>query len=344
MDHIAIDLGGKHSQICVRRPDGSIKQETRCPTGTLAEYFKTLKQPCRIIVETCAEAFGVADAALETGHEVRVVPATLVGCMGVGARGVKTDKRDARVLSEVSTRIDLPSVHIPSPLSRHWKSSCTARESLVSSRTQLVNSVRGWARTQALKIRSGAPEAFPKRVRNAAIYSPDGLPEYIERSLAIIDGLNLQIAAADFDLKLIAKENTNCQRLMSIPGVGPVTAIRFVAAIDQVKRFPNSHSVQSYLGLVPGEDSSSQRKRRTAITKAGPPRVRWVLGQAAWVFRQVCRRRNPRDPLAIWANELEKRRGKKIAMTALARRLAGIMYALWRDGTHYQPSKLLART
>jgi transposase len=264
--------------------------------------------------------------------------------LGVGARGVKTDKRDARVLSEVSTRIDLPSVHIPSPRSRDWKSSCTARESLVSSRTQLVNSVRGWARTQALKIRSGATESFPKRVRDAATLSPDGLPDYIERSLAIIDGLNLQIAAADFELKLIAKENLDCQRLMSIPGVGPVAAIRFIAALDQVKRFPSSHSVQSYIGLVPGENSSSQRKRRTAITKAGPPRVRWVLGQVAWVFRQVCRRRNPRDPLAIWANELEKRRGKKIAMTALARRLAGIMYALWRDGTHYQPSKLLART
>jgi transposase len=261
--------------------------------------------------------------------------------LGVGARGVKTDKQDARVLSEVSTRIDLPSVHIPTPRAREWKSSCTAREALVSSRTQLVNAVKGWARTQALKINSGVTTPFPNRVRHIALQRPGGLPDYIERLLQIIEALNFQIAAADHELKQIAEEDPVCQRLMSIPGVGPVTAVRFTAALDRVDRFHDAHSVQSYLGLVPGEHSSSTRQRRTGITKAGPPRVRWALGQAAWVFRQVARRRNPLDPLATWANELEKRRGKQIAITALARRLAGVMYALWRDGTRYQPSKLL---
>jgi transposase len=204
----------------------------------------------------------------------------------------------------------------------------------------LVNSVRGWARTQALKLGSGRTEAFPKRVRQIALQSVGGLPAYVERLLQIIEALNFQIADADRELKQIAEDDPVCQRLMSIPGVGPVSTIRFIAALDRVERFPNAHSVQSYLGLVPGEHSSSQRQRRTAITKAGPPRVRWTLAQAAWVFRQVTRRRNPLDPLAVWANELEKRKGKMIAQTALARRLAGIMYALWRDGTRYQPSKL----
>lgn len=344
MDHIAIDLGGKHSQICVREPTGSIKQEKRWPTVGLPQYFKTLDGSCRIILETCAEAFGIADAALEAGHEVRVVPATLVTSLGVGARGVKTDRQDARVLSQVSTRIDLPSVHIPTSRARDWRSSCTAREALVSSRTQLINSVKGWARSQALKISSGGTGAFPKRARQAALLTPGGLPVYIERLLVIIETLNDQIAAADFELKQIAEEDPVCQRLMSIPGVGPVTAIRFVAALDRVDRFPDAHSVECYLGLVPGEHSSSTRQRRTGITKAGPPRVRWTLGQAAWVFRQVARRRNPLDPLATWANELEKRSCKQIAMTGLARRLAGVMYALWRDGTRYQPSKLRPRT
>jgi transposase len=92
-------------------------------------------------METCAEAFRVADAALLLGHQVRIVPATLVRSLGVGARRIKTDKRDARALSEVSTRIELPSVHIPSSESRDRKAMCGMREALVSSRTKLANTV-----------------------------------------------------------------------------------------------------------------------------------------------------------------------------------------------------------
>jgi transposase len=253
---------------------------------------------------------------------------------------VKTDRRDAQTLSEVSTRIDLPSVHIPSEMSRVWKATCAARESLVSSRTQLINTVRGWLRSNLLKIRSGVSETFPKRVRTAALASSQGLPHFTESLLLMIDALNDQIAQSDKQLKELAKEHPVCQRLTSIPGVGPVTSIRFVAALDRVERFPNAHSVQSYLGLVPGEDSSGTRKRRTGITKAGPSRVRWTLTQAAWSFRRVAKL----DPLALWAEEVEKRRGKMIATTALARRLAGVMYAIWRDGTRYQPSLSRARS
>jgi transposase len=153
----------------------------------------------------------------------------------------------------------------------------------------------------------------------------------------VIELLNDRVALADKQLKELALEHPVCLRLMSIPGVGPVTSIRFVAALDRVDRFPNAHSVQCYLGLVPGENSSSTRKRRTGITKAGPPRVRWTLAQAAWALRNAPSRRL--DPLVLWAIEVEKRRGKKIAMTALARRLAGVMYAIWRDGSRYEPAR-----
>jgi transposase len=89
-----------------------------------------------------SEAFFIADAAFAHGHEVRVVAATLVRQLGIGERGVKTDQRDARKLSEVSTRIDLPSVHVPSARSRQRKALCNSRSSLLVSRTQLINYVR----------------------------------------------------------------------------------------------------------------------------------------------------------------------------------------------------------
>jgi transposase len=335
MDHIAIDLGGKESQICVRSSDGTIVEEVRWGTARLATYLEK-RPPGRVVLETSAEAFRVADAARELGHDVRVVPATLVPSLGVGARGIKTDRRDAQVLSEVSSRIELPSVHVPGQLSRTWKSTCTAREALVSARTQLINTVRGWMRTELLKTRSGSSTRFTARVRAVALGRPEGLPDFIDHLLFVIDAMSERISVADKQLKELATEHPVCQRLMSIPGVGPVTALRFVAALDDVKRFSNAHAVECYLGLVPGEHSSGTRKQRTGITKAGPPRVRWTLAQAAWILRRT----RPADPLVVWAANVEMRRGKMIAMTALARRLAGVMYALWRDGTRYQPSRL----
>ena len=340
MDHIAIDLGGTESQICVRSSDGTIVEEVRWGTPRLGSYLKR-RPPSRVILETSAEAFRVADTARQLGHDVRVVSASLVPSLGVGARGVKTDRRDAQVLSEVSSRIELPSVHIPSEISRTWKSTCTAREALIASRTQLINTVRGWTRTCLLKIRKGTPPTFSQRVRVAALASPLGLPDFVEHLLCVIELLNDRVARADKQLEELAHEHPVCQRLMSIPGVGPVTSLRFVAALDRIDRFPNAHSVQSYLGLVPGEDSSATRKRRTGITKAGPAPVRRTLAQAAWVLRNAPRRRL--DPLVLWAIEVEKRRGKQIAITALARRLAGVMYAIWRDGTHYEPARSLRR-
>ena len=332
MQHIGIDLGGRQSQICVRSADGDILSELKIATVRLGRFFKT--QPLsRVVVETCSEAFAVADFALECEHEVRVVPATLVRSLGVGARGIKTDQRDARVLSEVSCRIDLPSVHVPSELARERRLRCTLREQLVASRTGLINSVRGWARTTMFKFPSGVANTLPKRVRDAALKTPEGLPSFVEHVLRSIETLNEQIALADKELKRLAREDPLCKRLMSVPGIGPVCSIRFTAAIDDVSRFKAAHAVEAYLGLVPGEKSSSFRKHRTGITKAGPAPVRRALAQAAWNLRRAY----PQDPISQWADQVELRRGKFIATIAVTRKLAGVLYALWRDGSRYEP-------
>jgi transposase len=332
MQHIAIDLGGKESQICIREADGRIVEECRRPTAGLARYLGR-REKARVVVETCSEAFAIADAALSFGHEVRVVPCSLVRSIGVGARGVKTDRRDAQVLSEVSCRIDLPSVHIPSSLSRERKTLCGMREALVEARTKLINTVRGWCRTQNHRLPTGDTSTFVRRVRVSFEKEGIVLPSCVARQLEAVDGLSEQILQADEELASEARADETCTRLMSVPGVGPVTAIRFVAAIDDVQRFGGAHAVQSYLGLVPGERSSSERQRKTAITKAGSPKLRWALGQASW----SARRTRKDHPIIQWCLQIEQRRGRAVAMVALARKLAGILFAVWRDGTVYQP-------
>lgn len=330
MEHLAIDLGGTESQICVRAADETILEERRFATRSLRTYFK--KRPTsRVILETSSSAFCIADTALELGHEVRVVPASLVRSLGVGDRGVKTDVKDARVLSEVSCRIDLPSVHIPSEVSRQRKAMCGMREVLVRARTAMINNVKGWLRGQNSRVGKGTAATLPARVRQLR----PQLPRYVARMLETIEHLNGQIKEADTELKQQAEQDPLCKRLMTVPGVGPVTSVRFVAAIDDISRFANAHQVESYLGLVPGEKQSSARQHRTSITKAGASAVRRALVQAAWAARQV----RSRQPMLDWMLEIEKRRGKQIATVALARKLAGILFALWRDGTTYKPSQ-----
>jgi transposase len=335
--HVAIDLGGRESQVCVRAEDGTILQETKVATRSLSKLLAGMREPARVILETSAEAFGIADAALASRHEVRVVPATLVKQLGVGSRGVKNDQKDARILSEASCRILLPSVHVPTERSRELKSLCGARETLIRSRTMLINNVRGWQRTRLIRVRGGATSSFPQRLREHAASNQLALPEHVNRNLEMIEALNLQVKAADKQVTKIAGDDPVCRRLMTTPGVGPVTAVRFVAAIDDVKRFSSAHTVGSYLGLTPGEHSSSERTQKLGITKAGSSDVRRTLIQAAWVVMY-----RSKDPMALWAKQIEARRGKFIAIVALARKLSGILFALWRDETTYRPSRSAA--
>jgi transposase len=334
MDHVAIDLGGSASQICIRSEDGTILEERRCPTGWLKKYLAQ-RQRSLVVLESCAEAFAVADVARELGHEVNVVPATLAPALGVGARGLKSDVRDARNLSEASCRmVKLPSVHIPSTVARERKSICGLRENLVEVRTKLVNGVRGGMRAEGLgTMKVGHPESFPGRVEQHVTRRERAIPAWVARNLATIQHLSEQVSEADAELMGLAKADPICRRLMTVPGVGPVTAVRFAAAVDDASRFPNAHAVESYLGLTPGEHSSGEHKRSTAITKAGAPKLRWALVQAAWNARRYRRQ----DPMVLWASHVEARRGKTIAVVALARKMAGVLYAVWRDDSVYDP-------
>lgn len=247
---------------------------------------------------------------------------------------MKNDQRDARKLSEMDCRMDVPCVHIPSGRSRDLQSEVTARQALVEVRTKLVNTVRSFMRTKALPRAKGTPESLAKNLRSLLPSTPEGLPDYVERLLATIDGLNAQIKEADQALKKIAEQDPTCKLLQTMPGVGSITSVCFATAIDDVSRFASADKVSSYLGLTPGENTTGFKTKRTGMTKAGSSRVRWTLNQAAWSMVR-CR---PHDPLVQWYLQVVGRRGKKIAITALARKMAGILYAMWRDQMPYNPA------
>jgi transposase len=250
----------------------------------------------------------------------------LARSLGVGSRGIKTDRRDAQVLSEVSSRIDLPSVHIPSLQARELKSMLGMRSQLIRCRTKLINNLRGWARSRMLKINSGATNSFPERFQKI-----NDFPSYIKSQLTVLYRLNEEITSANSALAEQAKNHAICQKLTTVPGIGPITALQFLATVDCIERFPNARKLQSYLGLTPGERSSSSKQQRTGITRAGCKALRWLLIEAAWNLQRL----QPNHPLVVWALAIAQRRGKKIATVALARKLSGTLFAIWRDNSHF---------
>ncbi len=223
-------------------------------------------------------------------------------------------------------------MHVPSHWSRETKSLCGMRDVLVGSRTRLVNSVRGYLRQMLKRFQGGTAATLLVRVAQALCgdrtTGPTASGAAAPRDRAPARGGE----GGDAGGKRVGGAEPGVRPPHDGTGVGAITAVRFVAAVDQVERFSNAHQLESYLGLTPGEDSSSDRRRITSITKAGPSAVRWVLVQAAW----AAMRTRPEDPMCRWALQIASRRGGLIATIALARKLAGILFAMWRDGTSYQ--------
>jgi hypothetical protein len=146
------------------------------------------------------------------------------------------------------------------------------------------------------------------------------------------------IADADRRLAGLARESAPARLLQTMPMIGPVTALGFVAALDDVARFEGPHQVAAYLGLVPSERSSGEQQHRGRITKRGDSRTRWLLVEAAWRIR---RSKDPAlAPRNAWAERIATRRGKRVAIVALARRLAGILLTMCRTGTPYAAARL----
>jgi transposase len=154
--------------------------------------------------------------------------------------------------------------------------------------------------------------------------------------LAMLEHLEPQIVEVEKRLETECAKEPAHQLLKTAPGVGSVVAGAFISVIDKPTRFQHAHQVEAYLGLVPSENTSGKR-RLGSITKQGNSYLRSVLVQGAWA---ILRQRGGTDPLKLWADAVKNRRGKRIAVVAVARRLAGILWAMWRDKTVYEPGRL----
>src|SRR5437867_1253369 len=187
------------------------------------------------------------------------------------------------------------------------------------------------------------PAAGP---RPSSTVSTPALPEPLHQAigpmLPALEMLNRQVTTADRALEEQARSDPRVRRLDTAPGIGPVTAATFVATLDRADRFAGPHQLEAYLGLVPREYSSGERQVRGRITKGGNTRLRCLLIEAAWSI--VNYPKPETAALRQWTLRIAGRRGMPRAVVALARRLAGILFAMMRDETVYDSSRLTSRS
>ncbi len=334
MEYIGIDVHKVQSQICIRHADGQMSEQR---IRTDAERFAAVlgeRPRARILLEAATESEWVARCLEALGHEVIVGDPNYAAMYAQRSRRVKTDRRDARTLAEACRVGAYRPAHRSSEPARQLRRQLGVREVLVRTRVRAINVIRAILRQEGLRVRSGSAAGFGQRVGDLPLAAP--VRATIRPLVALLRRVDQQIARADTRLAAWVRRTTVARRLCTLTGIGPVTAAAYMVALDDPHRFRDARQVVSYLGLVPSERSSGEHQRRGRITKAGNTRVRWLLVEAAWTVMRV--RSAATAALRAWAERIAARRGKRIAAVALARRLARILYAMWRDRVAYQPA------
>jgi len=329
---VALDLGAKEISFCEVAQQRVVDRAT---VRSLDHLYGTLgpgRARARVAIEASREAWFVFDRLREWGHEVILVDTTRIKETGVGRHKRKTDRRDAEALAMALERGTLPKAHVLSVHRRKLRHQLSVRRALVETRAQYVTTIRGLARAAGHRLPSCDVEHFVARVNATPL--DDATRALIAPLLVVLQPLEAQIGLVERALEHLCQSEPTVQRLATMNGVSLIVAAAFVSVIDDAARFRGAHQVEAYIGLVPSEKSTGGRQRLGAITKHGNGYLRALLVQTGW---QILRRPSS-EPLAAWGKAVRKRRGKAVAVVAVARRVAGILWAMWRRATVYEPS------
>jgi transposase len=329
---VALDLGSRISY-CEVKDGKAVERATVSSVSDLAPMLGPNTLPAKVAFEACREAWAVHDQLQEWGHEPLMLDTTRVRQLGIGQHKRKNDRIDAETMALALEVGRIPLAHVLSPHRRELRMQLGTRRALVETRAQFVTQIRGLARAQGKSLPSCTTDNFLEHLRETPL--DHETRALVEPLVKVLEVLTPQIVLVEKKLEQLCAAEPVVKRLGTVPGVRLIVAAAFVSVIDDAKRFRRAHHVEAYVGLVPSEDTSIHRKLG-AITKQGNSYLRALLTQAA---HSVFRLRTD-DPLKRWGEAIAQRRGKRIAVVAVARRLVGILWAMWRDGSVYNPTKL----
>jgi transposase len=298
--------------------------------GEAEQFYRELKQR-GVSVRVGMEATGYARwfelLLAELKFELWVGDAAEIKAKRV--RKQKTDRRDAQHLLKLLVEDRFPRIWVPSPENRDVRQLLWHRHRLVQMRTRVMNQLQAIAINEGIRIKQGLWSKKGRALLESLQLAPWATRRRKEL-LQLLDQLTPRIEELTAAVEQEAERRPEVQRLMTHPGVGPITALAFVLILGTPERFHSGKQLGSYLGLIPCEDSSADSRRLGHITKQGNALLRFLLGEAAQGAIQShpeWRRRYLR---------LAMRRQRSIAKVAMARRLAVALYWMWRNQQNYQ--------
>jgi transposase len=221
---------------------------------------------------------------------------------------------------------------------RSWRALLTARRLVLNKRRDIENGVRALLREAGLKVGTPSRKDFGARVRELAADDPV-LVSLSESLLSVIEVLSQEVARLTTRVLDEVKVEPTCRRLMTVPGVGPLTALAFRATIDQPGRFRRSRDVGAHLGLTPRRYQSGETDMQGGISRCGDELARTALYEAA---HSLLIRSSKWSALRAWGMGVAKRRGMARARIAVARKLAVILHRMWVDGSEFRWGKQAA--
>ncbi|MBV9720275.1 MAG: IS110 family transposase [Candidatus Eremiobacteraeota bacterium] len=294
------------------------------------ERFLGKMAPTEVVLEACGSSHHWGRFAQELGHTVRLIPPQYV--KPFVKRG-KNDRNDAEAISEAASRPSMRFVPVKSAEAQAEAMDLSARDLLVRQRTQLVNAVRGHAAEFGVIAAKGIAQIEPLLAKIAAADMPQAAKDTLAHLGRVVTQLDAQLAELDQRLAKQHKANPVSQRLATVPGVGPTTALTMAVRVDP-GQFESARHFAAWLGLTPREHSTGGRQHLGGISRAGDERLRQLLVVGAMA---VIRHARPGSKTASpWLLALLERRPRKLAAVALANKMARILWAMMTNGTAYR--------
>jgi transposase len=341
MNYCGLDVAMKSSYLYIT--DGTGRKLTSGEIPTAADVLRQRLRPylrggLHIALEAGNQSAWLYDLLVELGAHVTVVNPTKVKLIAESRR--KTDKIDARVLCELLRLDGLPEpVHMPNAETRSLRGLLVARRQLVAARTKLCNVVRGMLRQEGLRLAARELNTFLSWQRLLErSFTHAHLRPVLEAYYGSFEALTRSIQQLDRQLAQREESDPRAAQLQTMPKVGRIASLTFLAAVDQVERFGTSRKLVSYSGLCPTVRSSGERTEYGSISRQGRSELRAVWVQIAHLVAADRSRSTAR--LRRWYSKVASHRGQKTAIVALARKLLAIAYRLLRDDSVYCSSRV----
>ena len=301
----------------------------------LLSFFASLPA-CLVGVEACSSAHHWGRELMALGHDVRLMPPAYVKPY---VKRQKNDAADAAAICEAVTRPSMRFVKVRSIENQAVLMHHKVREMLVRQRTQILNGLRGHLAEIGI-IAAQSPihaRALADLVRNGDVSIPEAVVTALLPLATQLEHLDAEIKESDAAIARLAKADPVAIALMSIPGVGPVTASALVASVGDPSSFAGPRQFAAFLGLVPRQNSSGGKPRLGRISKMGNAYLRKLLVVGAHAV--LYHRGRHADPLRSWAQNLMETKPFKLVAVAVANKLARIVHAVMLTGTSYRAAR-----